>query len=317
MEKFYLISGNETYDKTELLERIKKEFGTIEEGINYIVLEKNNIDSLEIEANTIPFGYPKKLIVVKLDNKAEKEEEKETDNSVQSRLLSLLEQMNEMVCVVLFGEFSSKSKLYQFVEKNGKCFVLDQKKENELVSWCQSEFSKNGVKIDAANTAYFLNICGNEKQVLINEIEKLSHYRMEKKVIQKEDIDCLCVKSTEVIIFDLTDSLGARNIKKALSSLTDLLENKEPLPKILIMIAKHFKSLLIAKIATKQGKNVLDELETKSSFAANKYKNQARMFEERELVNMIEKLALLDIDSKIGKIDLQLGLEKWICEAKN
>ena len=79
-----------------------------------------------------------------------------------------------------------------------------------------------------------------------------------------------------LIIFDLTDSLGSKNKSKALNSLEELLENKEPIQKIVIMIAKHFKSLLVAKIASEEGKNVLEELNTKSSYAANKYKEQAR-----------------------------------------
>ena len=80
------------------------------------------------------------------------------------------------------------------------------------------------------------------------------------------------------------------------------------------MIAKHFKSLLVTKIATEQNLNVMNELGTKSTYATNKYKEQARRFSKQELVNMIKKLAKLDVDSKIGKIDLKIGLEKIICE---
>ena len=100
----------------------------------------------------------------------------------------------------------------------------------------------------------------------------------------------------------------------ALNYLNDLIENKEPIQKIIIMISKHFKSLLVAKIATSENKNLLEELNTKSTYAANKYKEQARRFEKQELISIIMKFAKLDVDSKIGKIDLKIGLEKIICE---
>ncbi len=82
------------------------------------------------------------------------------------------------------------------------------------------------------------------------------------------------------------------------------------------MIAKHFKALLVTKIAVEQNKNVLNELSTKSTYAANKYKEQARSFSKKELITSIKSLAKLDVDSKLGKIDLKIGLEKWICENK-
>ncbi len=80
------------------------------------------------------------------------------------------------------------------------------------------------------------------------------------------------------------------------------------------MIAKHFKSLLIAKEALKSGKDPMNYLSTKSVYAANKYKEQAKRFEEKELIKRIQELAQLDVDAKVGKIDLQIGIEKWIAQ---
>ena len=99
----------------------------------------------------------------------------------------------------------------------------------------------------------------------------------------------------------MTDSLGSKNKRMALKCLNELIENKEPIQKIMIMIAKHFKSLLVAKIASQENKNILNELNTKSTYAANKYKEQARRFEKQELIEMIMKLGKLDVDSKLRK----------------
>ena len=79
------------------------------------------------------------------------------------------------------------------------------------------------------------------------------------------------------------------------------------------MIAKHFKSLLVAKMASIENRNVMAELGTKSTYAANKYISQARSFKLEEITKTIKELAKLDIDSKVGMIDLKIGLEKVIC----
>lgn len=317
MKNLFLITGEEVYERNECLEKIKESFGELVKGINYIVLDKDNISNLESEINTYAFGFAKKLIVVKIEKKSVKdsEEDDKKQDFLTDSLIETLENLDEMVCVVFVGDFTLKSKIYKLVEKHGKCFNFEKKKENELVSWCKELFNINGINISNQDVSYLINLCGVDKLILKTEIIKLSDYAMQSKNITKEDIDLLCIKASDIIIFDLTDSLGSKNTKRALMCLEELTENKEPIQKIAIMIAKHFKSLLVAKIATEQNKNLLSELNTKSTYAANKYKEQARRFNKQELIKMIEKLAKLDVDSKIGKIDLKIGLEKIICES--
>ena len=52
-------------------------------------------------------------------------------------------------------------------------------------------------------------------QDLINEIRKLIEYAGEGGTINKADIDLLCTKQTQAIIFNLTDYLGKKQIKLA------------------------------------------------------------------------------------------------------
>lgn len=317
MNNLYLITGDETYEKKECLQKIKEKFDKLVKGINYIVLDKDTIFNLEAEINTYPFGYSKKLIVVNIENKSSKDSEEVNTkndfftNSLEETLLEL----DESVCVVFIGDFTLKSKIYKFVSQNGKCFNFEKRKENEIIAWCTEKFKENEIKISNQDVAYLVSLCGTDKLTLKNEIDKLCSYAMHTKIIEKKDIDKLCIKTSDVIIFDLTNSLGSKNYREALYFLDELIENKEPIQKIVIMIAKHFKSLLVTKIAIEKNKDVMNELNAKSSYAVNKYKEQARRFTKQELVSVINKLAKLDIDSKLGKIDLKIGLEKIICGA--
>lgn len=93
-------------------------------------------------------------------------------------------------------------------------------------------------------------------QDLINEIRKQIEYAGENGTITKESIDLLAVKQMESVIFDLTDSLGKKNIKEAMIVLNNLLYAKEPIQKILITLYNHFKKLYIIKLAIKQNRNV-------------------------------------------------------------
>ena len=157
-----------------------------------------------------------------------------------SSLEDVLKQLDDSVCVVFYGEFQTRSKIYQLVDHYGKCYAFEKKIDNELTYWVIDYFKQNEVMISNSDASYLISLCGTEKQNLKNEMDKLVSYTLDTKKIVNNDIDKLCIRTSDVIIFDLTDSVGKRNVKKALESLNELIENKEPIQKIAIMIAKHF-----------------------------------------------------------------------------
>ena len=68
-------------------------------------------------------------------------------------------------------------------------------------------------------------------QDLINEIRKLIEFSGENGTIDKKAIDLLATKQIESVIFDLTDSLGKKDLKSALTIMKGLIYNKEPIQK--------------------------------------------------------------------------------------
>lgn len=134
--------------------------------------------------------------------------------------------------------------------------------------------------------------------------------------IKKQDIDLLAIKQIESVIFDLTDSLGKRDIKSALNTLNGLIYNKEPIQKILITLYNHFKKLFLLKLAVKENRNLAESMNLKANqmFLVTKYKKQADYFSLPELRNILTELINLDSDYKIGKIDINIGLESILCK---
>ena len=152
-------------------------------------------------------------------------------------------------------------------------------------------------------------------QELINEIRKLIEYVGENGKITKKEIDILSTKQMQAIIFDLTDSLGKKNIKQSIQVLKDLIASKEPIQKILITLYNHFKKLYIVKIAEKCNEDLAMAMKLKPTqmFLVTKYKQQAKYFSEEELNKILKELVELDKNYKVGLIDLQIGLESILC----
>lgn len=61
----YLFYGEERFLLENCIKKIRKAFGEIVSGINYIEVDETNIKSLIQEIETPVFGYIKKLIMVK------------------------------------------------------------------------------------------------------------------------------------------------------------------------------------------------------------------------------------------------------------
>ena len=171
------------------------------------------------------------------------------------------------------------------------------------------------VNIDDTTAKYLVECCGTSMQDLINELRKLIEYKGENSNITKKDIDLLCIKQIQAVIFDLTDNLGKKETSKALEVYNGLISNKEPIQKILITLYNHFKKLYIIKIAEKYNENVAIAMNLKQNqlFLVSKYKTQARYFETQELREVLEALIDLDANYKVGLISLEIGLEAILC----
>ena len=133
--------------------------------------------------------------------------------------------------------------------------------------------------------------------------------------ITKDDIDNLAIKKIESVIFDLTDSLGKKNVGMAIDVYRNLVLAKEPVQKILVTLYNHFRKLYIVKLALDEKKDIASSLDLKPNqmFLVNKYKTQANYFKKDEIRVILQKLCDLDYNYKIGLIDLDIGFESILC----
>lgn len=329
----YLLYGEERYLLETRLKKIKKEFGEVVKGINFIQIDEETISSLISDIETPAFGYPTKLIIAKntglfkkekrgTKSKTTKKEETESKNkssSLADKIAEYIEQHKEIlkedVTLVFVEEEADKNNLYKAIEKIGEVTNFELLKMPQLIENIKKICNAYQVNIEYETTKYFIECCGTNMQDLINEIRKLIEYVGPNGTIHKEDIDKLSIKQLESVIFDLTDNLGKKDITKSLEVLNNLLYAKEPIQKILITLYNHFKKLYIVKLAEKYHKDLAAAMNLKPNqmFLTTKYKAQARYFDTKELRKVLEELTTLDANYKIGLIDLNIGLEAILC----
>lgn len=322
LKGIYLLYGEEMFLLQQQLNKIKKKFGEVVKGINYIAIDENNIQELIADIETPAFGYPNKLIIARNTGIFKREVKgrsggasKELKDKINEYLKSNIDMINESVILVFVENEVEKNSIYNTIEKIGIVCNFEEQKPFQIIKRLKSICNSYKVNVDESTLQYLIECCGTNMQDLINEIRKLIEYAGENGKIQKQDIDKLCIKKIESIIFDLTDNLGQKKVKEALEVLYNLIASKEPIQKILITLYNHFKKLYFVKIAIANNKDVAQSLQLKPNqmFLVNKYKLQAKGFKTSELRKIIQELEDLDYHYKIGLIDLNVGLESILC----
>lgn len=317
----YLFYGQEHYLLENMVKKIKKNFGDLVNGLNYIKIDNSSIDNLITEIQTPAFGFEKKLIIIK-DTDLLKKQGKKKNQSISEKVEKVsnyieenIEQIREYNVILFIEDEIEKNKLYKAIEKNGIICNFEPEKPQELIKRIKYICNAYSVNIDNPTCAYFIECCGTNLQDLINEIRKLIEYAGKNGTIKKEDIDILSIKQLDSVIFDLTDNLGKKNVSKSLEVLKNLIYEKEPIQKILITLYNHFKKLYIVKLCEKYKKDITENLKLKPNqmFLVSKYKKQASYFSEDELYNILFQFSNLDEKFKSGQIDLNIGLETIIC----
>ena len=80
LKSTYLFYGEEVYLLENMVKKIKKIFGELVVGINYIVIDDTNVQNLIPEIEVPAFGYERKLIIVKNSGLFKKEPKKKNTN---------------------------------------------------------------------------------------------------------------------------------------------------------------------------------------------------------------------------------------------
>lgn len=326
----YLFYGEETYLLETRVKKIRKEYQQLILGINFIQIDDTNAEELIADLETPAFGFDKKLIIAKNTGLFKKEKKTTKSDSKKKKVddtkLPLnekiakyiqenSEELKDTVDLVFVEQEADKNSLYQAIEKVGEVKEFALLKLPDLIANIKKIAVAYKVNIDDATAKYLVECCGTSMQDLINELRKLIEYKGENSNITKQDIDLLCTKQIQAVIFDLTDNLGKKETSKALEVYNGLISNKEPIQKILITLYNHFKKLYIIKIAEKYNEDVATAMNLKPNqlFLVSKYKTQARYFETQELREVLEALIDLDANYKIGLISLEIGLEAILC----
>ena len=307
----YLLYGTENY-------LIKREIDKI---LNANSIEKINVSEYNLEidkfkdiiedANTISLFADKKAIIV---NNSYLFTGKSIKNENDPELfLDYFKNANPdsiIIFIVDSEKLDERKKIVKEIKKIGT--VKDFNKKNDLTDILKNMFEDYNISIQ--DIKFMIDRCGNNLDILSQEVNKIKIYKDEDKNVTKEDIINLTSKNIDIDIFGFVDTIVNKNKNKALEIYKEMLINGEEPIKILVILANQFRIIYQAKELYKQGYSGND-IATMIGIHPYRIKlalEKARNYNSDTLLDYLEKLADLDYDIKIGNIESSLGLEMFI-----
>ena len=312
MNNNYLIYGSDNYLIKNNIKKIINSKKDVEPSIIHYNMEETTIEQVIEELNTFDLFDNIKIVICEKSIFLSSEGKKDQYNT--DILTEYLEKaVNDNILILtLDGEIDERKKIVKEIKKLCNVVKHDKLKDYEIVNVIEKKFQIAGYKINRDDINLLISRTGNDLSIINNEIQKLFMYKLDEKIITKEDILALVPKKVEDNIFDLVDAVVERK-KTQIFELYNGLTNYygEEQTKILIMIANQFRLMLQCKILNSEG---LSESDIAKELKVHPYRvklalQKSRNIEAKKLTKYLNDLALLDLNIKSGKTNKDMGLE--------
>lgn len=300
MSNIYLLYGEEKYELNQKVEKIKKEFSNLQVGVNLFYINNENIDELPSITQGVTFFGSKKLIIIK--------------NTNLKFDTNIIKDIDEDIKVIIIEESVDKRlSEYKNLAKFAECIEFKHLDAAQMTDFIIATLKKYNVKISYEDAQYMQNVCGEDKSNNINEMQKLVIYVGNGGTVTKDIIDSICSKTLNAKIFDVLENIINKKKKIAIEQLNTLLQQKEPIVKIYIMLYKQYKQLYMIKLLKDKGEKNIPAALGLHPFVVKKLLASCDKYTQSELKNIIYAFDEYDQKTKNGDMDFEIGLKKIIC----
>jgi DNA polymerase-3 subunit delta len=297
----YYFFGEDSYSLSNALHKLEesfKPFLSSDFDKETIYAENRTLSEILGAAASFPFGSEKKLMIVR---EAEKIKDKK---ALKDYALSPAE-----FTVLAFFHNGAITNLntepFKTLSANNFLFEAKELKGKNLIAWLISEAQEKGKKLSEENAQVLVDIVGENRSMLEDQLEKICIFLNQKKEITIEAIQQVSSELKQFNIFDLQNAIGLKEKAKALSVANNLVDNGAEPTFIITMLTRYFIGL--AKITELQTKNTPPQQAARivgtHPFYYPNYVKARKLFSDEKLVEVFRALLKADISVKTTSAD--------------
>lgn len=308
---FYLYYGDDISLINNEIGKLKNKIGISGDIIYYDI---ENVSDIVVESSTIGMFNPYKFIVI--DTSSYFSSKKDMDIS---SLINYFDNYNvNSYLIFTYGSSSidSRRKLFKLISDNGVVKKLEANSEylNDFIS---NYIKDNGYSMDMNSMSYLLSRCDNNIDNIRNELDKLMLYKLNDKVITRDDISLLTIEDINDTVFELVSSILKNNNERAMKLYYNFINNGMDVSQIIAVISNQIRLLFQVKRLYNSGKSndeIAKILEFKSVYRVKYLLSDCYYYSEGDLLKYLSKLADIDKAIKTGNGDGRLLLELFIAK---
>lgn len=313
MKNFYLLYSSDGAILNKEINDLEKKLDISDTDIIYYNID--DIDGIINEASTIGMFSLNKFIIINMDSYFKDKKNIPNINLLENYFDSY-NSNSYLVFVCNSDSIDSRKKIVNLIKKYGIVKKLEVN-DNYLNDYVNNYLKDNGYKINNGDVVYFINRVGNNINNVTNELDKLMLYKINDKIINRNDIDLLTVENIDDSIYDLVNCILKNDNEKAIKLYNNFIDNGMDVNQIVAIIAAQIRLLYQAKRLYNSGKSndeIAKILEFKSVYRVKYLLSDSYYYSESDLVKYLSKLA--DIDNAIktsngdGNMLMQLFIVK-------
>ncbi|NUM61883.1 MAG: DNA polymerase III subunit delta [Ignavibacteriaceae bacterium] len=189
-------------------------------------------------------------------------------------------------------------------------------KGKNLIDWLIGLAEEKGKKLSEENAQVLVDIVGESRNMLEDQLEKICIFLNEKKEITLESIQQVSSELKQFNIFDLQNAIGVRDKTKSLLIANNLLDNGVEPTFIITMLTRYLMGL--AKIPELQSKNTPVQEAARivgtHHFYYPNYVKAKNLFSDQKLVEVFRALLKADVSVKTTSTDEKTVITLLIAE---
>jgi DNA polymerase III subunit delta len=319
MPNLFFLFGNDEFAISRKLKEFESDFNDpTSADMNTARLDARSASENDLNnaVNAMPFLAKRRLVL--LANPSSKY----NNASSRKKYLEFIGNAPDTTRLVMYESVeprdADKHWLVKWAEKNGKliqtkAFMLPRPRE--MTGWIVNETKQQGGQIEPRAAEMLKDMVGVDTRQAGMEIAKLLAYVNWARPVKVEDVEAVCIVTSQQSVFDFVDALSNGNGKSAQHLLHRLLETDDPFA-LWGMVVRQFRLLL-------QAREILDGRGNKDDvaralgvhpFVAEKTTQQAAHFSIETLEAIYRRLLRIDEEVKTGQITLDLALDTLVVE---
>ena len=205
--------------------------------------------------------------------------------------------------------------LVKKAEKIGSVCKFERLNQNTLERYIAKWANENGKTISHINATKLISICGDDLNLLKNEVNKISAYSQDEE-ISLEDIEKLATATFEANIYAISDAVLKGNSDRAFNLLNLLFYQKTDPQRIFFTLAGSYIDAYRIRVADECGvtqEEVAKAFEYKNrAFVLKKSRTATSRISTQALRKILDVFVDADIKMKSTSVDMRIHLEQLI-----